>query len=196
MGRSKHASPAKRDKKYKAPKTFDEKVARMERNLDAPGLRIKNSLKAQIISAANKQAKRRAGLAEPMSDTQLKGIAIACRIGFKNLCDGNASINDYGDVVQALNMSLVLTERGLGEEHAQALQHALDAAFAVYLRAEETGKWSLDVEHNKGDVEAIDLGLDIHEAQIAVATQAEIIWAVVEVQRRQQADTDVYRKAA
>lgn len=196
MARSKHASPPKRCKRYRAAKTLNEKIERMERNLAAPGLRIQNSIKAQISATAGQLSQRRIELAQPLDDEQSKNIATICRIGLEHLLEGDACIDDYGNVVQALNMSIVLTERGIGEEHAESLQLALDAIFVVYLRAQETGKWSLDIEQDREDVRAIELGLDIHEGQIEIATQAEIVWSVVEVERRQKAGIDVYRMAA
>lgn len=129
--------------------------------------------------------------ASPLRDEQLSDLGLAYWLSFDNLRAGDANEESWSCVVCALNVSLVMCEKGIGAEHEQALVTALDGAFRAKVRSARTGNFRLD-----GDgLRDVETGLQIHDQQMAIATRAEISDAMHTVRARIEAG-NVYQEAA
>lgn len=133
----------------------------------------------------------RAKFAQPVGDDQRSDLSIEYRTSFHALLHGNGGVSDWDQVTSALNTGLVLCERGFGAEYQTAMIKALDQVFAVRVHHDKTGEWVLGDEAR----DAIYEGLDVHDAQLEIALQADVLSALAEVANR-IAKQQVYREAA
>ena len=102
---------------------------------------------------------------------------------------GKADWDDISALVVAFNVALGLVSQGVGTEHSQALHNALGAALSI----ERRGVWVAKA----AELTAVNLGMEVHDAQLAVATVEQVDKAMKFVQivtqerkeavRRQQA---------
>jgi hypothetical protein len=93
---------------------------------------------------------------------------------------GRGDEQQWGTVVFTLNMAMLLAEAGYGPEYEPLLARALEGAFRARLRADQSGKWGFDGPA----LTAIAEALEVHEAQLEAATQADILAARDEMKRR------------
>lgn len=129
--------------------------------------------------------------AAPLQSEQLTDLGVAYWLSFENLRSGDANEESWSCVVCALNIGMVLAERGLGEQYTADLVAALDGAFRAKIRSAKSGNFRLD-----GDaLREIESALVIHDAQMEVATKAQVTAAMATVHARMLAG-DVYREAA
>lgn len=129
--------------------------------------------------------------AAPLRHDQLSDLGIAYWISLDNLRAGDANEECWSCVTCALNIGMVLSERGIGPEHEQAFVHALDGAFRAKRRSARTGNFRLDGQALT-DIEA---AFHIHDQQMTLATRAEIGAAMATVRQRIDAG-NVYKEAA
>ena len=87
---------------------------------------------------------------------------------------GKANWDDISALVVAFNVALGLTSQGIGVEHQQSLHNALGAALAI----EHRGVWVAKA----AELTAVNLGMEIHDAQLAVATVEQVDKAMKFVQ--------------
>lgn len=130
-------------------------------------------------------------LKHPMDSEETTAISIAHRIAFDALINGRGTKDDWNTIVCTLNTALVLCERGFGPEHEAIMVDALDGVFRAKLRHAKNGKWGFDGPA----IQAIKAGFEVHEAQLEIAIQAEVLSALGEVARRVDSG-DVYKEAA
>ena len=99
---------------------------------------------------------------------------------------GQANWDDISALVVAFNVALGLTSQGIGVEHQQSLHNALGAALAI----ENRGVWV-----PKGaELTAVNLGMEIHDAQLEVATVEQVDKALKFVQIAIQERKEAVRK--
>lgn len=116
----------------------------------------------------------------PLDDEQTLDLGIAYHMAFADMTNGRANEDRWSIVVCALNIALVLAERGFGDEYLSQIIKALDGAFRGRMRASKSGVWGFD-----GDaIAAIQLALDIHTEQVKIVTREEMRQALFEVRRR------------
>ena len=83
---------------------------------------------------------------------------------------GEASRDDIDVLIAALNMTEAWALMRIGEDWKVEIRAAQDALFAVGSRGAETGKFIL----RGPELTALNLGMEIHDAQLAVCTVAEL----------------------
>lgn len=83
---------------------------------------------------------------------------------------GQASRDDIDVLIAAMNMTEALAMMRIGEDWKVEIRAAQDALFAVGSRGAQTGKFIL----RGPELTALNLGMEIHDAQLAVCTVAEL----------------------
>lgn len=79
-----------------------------------------------------------------------------------------------------LDIASALAESDIGAEHLPTIRDALDGMQRAKERAQRTGRWALD-----GDaLNAVRTALNIHDAQVGIATKGDMRAAMAEVERR------------
>jgi hypothetical protein len=151
------------------------KVYRPKASLPGGGL--------QALVTIEDRARRREYLASPLSETEQKDIRTAYWLHFGALTQGEANETAWMFVVTALNIGVMLCERGIGPELLPELIRAQEGAFRAHLRAKNGASYRLD-----GDgIVAIRAALLSHELQLEHATHADMDWADQEMRRRMMA---------
>ena len=112
--------------------------------------------------------------AAPLNGGQLSDLGLAYWLNLEQLRTGEASEEAWSVVVTALNIGLALTETGIGAEHEQAMNAALEGAFRAKVRSAKSGNFRLDGDAMR-DIEA---ALAIHDGQMEIASRAEITAAM------------------
>ena len=87
---------------------------------------------------------------------------------------GEATRDDIDVLIAALNMTEALALMRIGEDWKVEIRAAQDALFAVGSRGAETGKFIL----RGPELTALNLGMEIHDAQLAVCTVSELERAI------------------
>lgn len=106
-----------------------------------------------------------------------------------SLTAGTGTRDDWQYVCNALNVAVVLAEMGIGDEYLPQIKEAMAAhaecgkRLYVHGRAVYTGP----------QLTAVNLGVEIHDAQLEVANVAQMEKAHIEVTRRLHAGKIEYR---
>jgi hypothetical protein len=119
----------------------------------------------------------------PMGRARQSAIALHYRAAFDAMRSGRGDEDQWSMVVLGLNKALILSEMGYGPEWEARINAALEGAFRAKLRGDKTGKWGFDGPA----LSAIAEALEVHEAQLEAATQAEILEARDKLKRRIEA---------
>ena len=136
-----------------------------------------NPNKAARRSAATQYARENA---VPLADDQIADLSIAFRIAFDLMITGHADEQQWSTCTVALNIALILAERGFGPHFVDDINAALEGAFRARVRAQRTGAWGYD----GAAMTAIKRAFEIHEAQIENATRADLRAAIAEIRQR------------
>lgn len=128
--------------------------------------------------------------ASTLKDDQLSDLGLAYWLSFDNLRAGDANEEAWSCVACALNVGLILAEKGIGAEHEQTLMTALDGTFRAKIRSAKTGNFRLDGEALRD----IETALQIHDQQMAIAKRWEVTEAMKTIYKR-LAEGNVYRAA-
>jgi hypothetical protein len=83
---------------------------------------------------------------------------------------GEATRDDIDVLIGALNMTEALALMRIGQDWKDEIRAAQDALFAVGSRGAETGKFIL----RGPELTSLNLGMEIHDAQLEVCTVAEL----------------------
>ncbi|MEJ7804313.1 MAG: hypothetical protein WKG03_00105 [Telluria sp.] len=180
---AKHGTKAKRNKKY-SPKGI---------NPNAAFQVVRDNWRATFSGTQEQAANAllREKFAQPVGDEQREDLSFEYRSALVALMAGNGGVSDWDTVTSALNTGLVLCERGFGNEYEAAMVKALDQVFAVRLHHDRTGAWVFSAEA----IDAINEGIDVHDAQLEHAMQADVLSALAEVAKRIESQ-QVYKEAA
>jgi uncharacterized small protein (DUF1192 family) len=87
---------------------------------------------------------------------------------------GEATRDDIDVLIAALNMTEALALMRIGQDWKDEIRAAQDALFAVGSRGAETGKFIL----RGPELTSLNLGMEIHDAQLEVCTVAELERAI------------------
>lgn len=113
------------------------------------------------------------------ADQKENGIIQTVRIMNHGAIDavrrGKATWEDVSTIIVAMNVGLGLCAAGVGGDYAYELRNALKAAMAL----EQRDKWLL----TGPELNAINLGMEVHDAQLDVCTVIEMEAALVTVQQ-------------
>jgi hypothetical protein len=116
----------------------------------------------------------------PMDNTQTTDLGIAYHVALDEMLHGRGTEEHWSTVVCALNLTLVLAERGFGAALMPVAKSALDGAVRARDRARTCGRWGLDGDA-KNDMST---ALALHDEQMRLATKRHVLDAIAEVHRR------------
>jgi hypothetical protein len=119
---------------------------------------------------------------QPMERGKQQDVSIVAHQAMRALVSGEGTEFDVEHLAVATNLSMLLTELGVGREYLAVAIAGQEAVVRCRARAERTGKWGLDGPA----IAAIDLALELHDQQVEIATQAQMSAAIREMHRRQQ----------
>lgn len=120
------------------------------------------------------------GMQQQLTDNQLTDLGMAVHVCIERLRTGHGVELDWHTLAAAVNVSLVLCERGIGAEYIDDVKTAQDALIEILERQRRTGRWAF---HGAGYVALIH-AVAIHEAQLASITRDSARAAMLEVRRR------------
>jgi hypothetical protein len=116
----------------------------------------------------------------PMDKSQTTDLGIAYHVALDEMLKGRGTEEHWSTVVCALNITLVLSERGYGAALMPTVNAALAGAVRARDRARKCGKWGFDGDAFNDVRDAIAL----HDEQMHVATKKVVLDALAEVHRR------------
>lgn len=120
------------------------------------------------------------GMQQPLTQDQIDDLGLAVHLAVERLRIGQPIEGDWHTLAAAVNVSLVLCERGVGAEYLPDIIKAQDALLRVWGRFGTTGQWGFDGPAYK----ALTRAVAIHEAQAAAITRDGARAAMLEVRRR------------
>ena len=106
-------------------------------------------------------------------------LMIKTHSAVENIRCGRGSRADVEKLIDALNMTEALASMRFGQEWGNEIRAAQDALHALGSRGAETGKFIL----RGPELTALNLGIQIHDAQLDVCTIAELEKAIDKVTR-------------
>ncbi|SDV49215.1 hypothetical protein [Chitinasiproducens palmae] len=125
-----------------------------------------------------------------LSNGQVIDIGIGCRLALDTMRHGGDEASWY-TLAAALNMSLILCERGIGEDYLPTIIAGQEALMRIKARANTCGSWAMDGAGRQ----VIETAIAVHEGHIEGCTHGEVRGAIGEVERRMTAG-DVFEEAA
>lgn len=120
------------------------------------------------------------GMQQQLTDDQRTDLGMAVHQCIERLRTGHGIELDWHTLAAAVNVSLVLCEWHIGEDHLDDIKTAQDALIEILHRHRRTGRWAF---HGAGYV-ALARAVEIHEAQLASITRYTARAAMLEVRRR------------
>lgn len=117
---------------------------------------------------------RRRELAEPLAAEQQLNVELAYHQSIDAMTGGHATQYHFDTIVYALNIGVILAERGLGSDYLDLLRPALAAMSRAKDRYLKLGKFGLDGD---GLIAVRDVA-GLHAEQIRLATQQELVDAI------------------
>ncbi|MCA7945626.1 hypothetical protein LGM32_17305 [Burkholderia vietnamiensis] len=133
----------------------------------------------RALSAAHRLDARAHGRRQ-LHDSQMRDLGIAYRIAFEQMRSGRGDVSTWSTIHGMTHMAIAIAERGIGHEHADALERALAGIERAERHGIATGRWLFD-----GDaLSAVGAALNIHDAQLEAATIGDAREAITEAERR------------
>lgn len=120
------------------------------------------------------------GMTQPMTDDQITDLGMAVHTSIERLRIGHGIELDWHTLAAAVNVSLVLCERGIGPDYLDDVIAAQHALMRIHQRQRTTGRWAFDGPAYVALARAIEL----HEAQLRAVTRDGARAAMIEVRRR------------
>lgn len=115
-----------------------------------------------------------------LDGAQQVDLGMAYRGAYEALKTGHGVEGHFHTLACTANIALVMCERGFGAEYLDSAIHAQDAIVRCFARSKGLGKFLLD-----GDgIVAIAKLMDLHDAQLKIATNGDLRRAVDEVYLR------------
>src|SRR5574340_42184 len=109
------------------------------------------------------------GMQQQLADDQLTDLGMAVHTCIERMRTGNGVELDWHTLAAAVNVSLVLCERGIGAEYLDDVKTAQDALIEILGRHRRTGRWAF---HGSAYV-ALTRAVELHEQQLANVTRSE-----------------------
>lgn len=103
---------------------------------------------------------------------------------------GHGNYEAWGVIVKNLNVAMLLTELGYGEEWLPRIKEAMAGAYRAQLREKRTGRWGFDGPA----AAAIRDVLQVHQVQLEAASKAHVLEAL-QVMHERLAAGEVYADA-
>jgi hypothetical protein len=118
---------------------------------------------------------------------ELEGDAWLC---MTTMLAGHGNEETWGVIVKNLNVAMILTELGYGEELYDLLKDAMAGAFRAQIRAKRSGRWGFDGPAAASIREA----LEYHQVQLQAASKAHV-YEALQIMNQRLADGNVYTDA-
>lgn len=115
-----------------------------------------------------------------LDGAQQTDLGLVLRTALEAVRLGRADEQAFHSLAAAVNVSLVLCERGVGDEYLDLVKRAQSALLRMYARAQQTRRWLMDGAGLTDLRETVDL----HEQQLALVSRADAAAAMREVMRR------------
>jgi len=125
------------------------------------------------------QSREKRADAAPLTDEQQRDLGLSFWMSFDAMLR-EPSGELWGNLSSALNIAIVLCERGFGAECEGEIKAAQEALMRARKRKAKSGSWALDAE----GIKAVRAALTIHDEQTRVAERGEMRAALAEVYRR------------
>ena len=125
---------------------------------------------------------RAIGLQHGMDAGQQVDLTLGVRAAALVLARGQGEESHVHTLASAINVALVLTERGAGMEFQADIIAAQEALLRTIERGKRTGRWGFDGPA----LGAVERAIEVYEAQLAAVPRVEARDAVREVTRRVQ----------
>lgn len=111
-------------------------------------------------------------------------LRIMNHMAMVHLTQGKATREDIDALIAMVNMVEAMYRLGFGKEFTQEVKDGLDALYSVAVRGRESNRFILKAEEMK----ALNVVMDLHDAQLDVATVKDMDRAValVSAERRQK----------
>lgn len=106
----------------------------------------------------------------PKYESYMVDVGITTHAAMANLTQGKATKTDINRLINAGNMSEALHRRGFGKEYEAVLRTGIDALYEVAIRGAKTNKFVL----RASEMEAINMLLELHDAQLEIATVKDV----------------------
>lgn len=120
-----------------------------------------------------------AGVRPAARDAQTK-LKVGYHMSMAALCRGEGDTHDWQNVSDAMNVAMVLCEMGYGEDYLPDLSVAMQSMLAMRDRRKAGQKLLFRGE----EMQAVNLGLELHDAQVEEVPRAAFEKALDEVNRR------------
>lgn len=120
------------------------------------------------------------GMTQPMTDDQLTDLGMAVHTSIERMRTGHGIELDWHTLAAAVNVSLVLCERGIGPDYLDDVIAAQEALMRIFERQRTTGRWAFDGPAYT----ALACAIELHEAQLQAITRDGARAAMLEVRRR------------
>lgn len=119
-------------------------------------------------------------------------LKIMNHLALSNLTQGKAVRHDIDVLINMVNIVEALYRLGFGEEYAQEVKEGLDALHAVAVRGKDNNKFILKA----GEMNALNVICELHDAQLEVITVKDLDKAIalVENERRNKRMRAVVQK--
>lgn len=114
----------------------------------------------------------------PKYDTYMVDLGVKTHAAMANLTQGKATKTDINRLINAANMSEALHRRGFGKEYESVLRTGIDALYEVAKRGADSHKFVL----RASEMESINMLLELHDAQLEIATVKDIERAIALVE--------------
>lgn len=111
----------------------------------------------------------------------LRDIQIKNHAAMVEMAQGRGNRAQWDLIVGAVNIANVLCEHGIGDEYRQNMLAARDALLAVVVRAVNNNDRFV---FTGDELKAINLGLDVHDAQLENSRAIDIDRAAMAVEHR------------
>ena len=95
------------------------------------------------------------------------------------LTQGRATNDDFNMLISALNVTEALMQQELGAEYSADLAAGQAALKEIGRRRKEIGRFVLRAE----EMQALNLAMDVHDAQLEICTVAQIERAIMTVRK-------------
>lgn len=125
------------------------------------------------------QSREKRADAAPLTDDQQRDLGLSFWMSFDAMLREPCA-ELWGNLSSALNIGLVLCERGFGAEYEGEFKAAQAALVRAQQRHAGTGSWALDADA----IQSIRAVLTIHDEQTRIAARGDMRAAIDEVRRR------------
>lgn len=112
-----------------------------------------------------------------LDDEQQADLGVALRVNLEAMRTGRADESAFHTIAAAVNVSMVLCERGKGANYLPDIMQAQTSLLRLWQRGKNTGRWLFDGP----GWQHVNHAIDLHEAQLANVTRREASEAMREV---------------